>query len=235
MVNFLTAGTLAGIAVLSLKTGLGCGLSGLTRKEMLGFAGMYAGTAFLLGGVAGAVSRDVSEIVLASGILLHLIVAAGLVYFGIETRRNWISGRKDISRRTFLWMSLPCPACIAATFLACLVLANATGTDGFRVGALVGLVFFAGILLSSLVVSYGSSMIGKKNPSTLGTAMILLGLFYLLCPLIIPAYLDAQHLNTADFALPSGNMEIGLLLILIPIAVGYISSACMRKRLKGGE
>lgn len=235
MIDFLTAGTLAGIAVLSIKTGLGCGLSGLTRKEILGFAGMYAFTAFLLGGVAGAVSHDINDLALASGIVLHLIIAAGLVYFGIETRRNWISGNRDISRRTFLWMSLPCPACIAATFLACLILSNATGTEGFRVGALVGIVFFVGILLVSFVVSYSAGMLGKKNPSTLGNTMIILGLFYLLCPLIIPAYLDAQNIDTAEFALPSGNMEVGLLLILLPVAVGYLTSACMRKRAKGGE
>ncbi|HIH27300.1 MAG TPA: DUF2162 domain-containing protein [Methanoregulaceae archaeon] len=235
MTDYLTAGTLAGIAILSLKTGLGCGLSGLRRKETLGFAAVYAVAAFLLGGVAGMVSRDISEQVLASGVLLHLIIAAGLVYFGIMTRKKWISEKKDISRHTFLWMSLPCPACIAATFLACLVLASATGTAGFRVGALVGAIFFAGILLSSSAISYGAGKLGKKDPSTLGNGMIVLGLFYLLCPLVIPAYLESRNIRMEDFTVPAGDMGFGLLLLLIPVAAGYLTDSWMRKRSHGGE
>jgi predicted transporter len=233
--GYLTVGTLVGIALLSAKTGLGCGLSGLGRKEILGFAGIYAVAAFLLGGVAGVISRDISELVMASGILMHLIIASGLVFFGIQTRKNWISGKKDISRHTFLWLSLPCPACIAATFLACLVLADATGIAGFQIGALVGLIFFGGILLTSFGISYGAGKLGKKNPSTLGSSMIVLGLFYLLCPLIIPAYIDAQAIGPMDFTVPAGDVGVGLLLILLPVAAGYMTATLVRKRSDGGQ
>lgn len=233
--DYLTAGTLAGIAILSLKTGLGCGLSGLTTREVLGFAGIYALVAFLLGGVAGMVSPDISELVLASGILMHLIIAAGLVFFGVQTRKNWISGEKDISRHTFLWISLPCPACIAATFLACLVLTDITGIAGFQIGAYVGLIFFLGILLTSFTISYCAGKLGKKNPSTLGSSMIVLGLFYLFCPLIIPAYIDSQAIGPLDFAVPAGDIGMGLLLILLPVAAGYMTATFMRKRSNGGQ
>jgi predicted transporter len=235
LADYLTAGTLAGIVLLSAKTGLGCGLSGLGRREILGFAGVYAVVACLLGGVAGVVSRDISELVMASGILMHLIIAAGLVFFGIETRKNWISGKKDISRHTFLWLSLPCPACIAATFLACLVLADLTGITGFEIGAIVGLIFFLGILLTSFTISYFAGKLGKKTPSALGSAMIVLGLFYLLCPLIIPAYIDAQAIDPLDFALPAGDMGTGLLLILLPVGAGYLTAMLMRQRSNGGQ
>jgi predicted transporter len=232
---YLAAGTLIGIAILSLKTGLGCGLSGLKRREVLGFAGVYALVAFLLGGLAGVVSREITEQVMALGLLMHLIIAAGLVYFGIQTRRSWLSERKDISRRTFLWVSLPCPACVAATFLACLVLADITGTAGFEIGALVGLVFFAGILLTSLFISCSAQKFGKKNPSTLGSSMIALGLFYLLCPLIIPAYIDAQQINPIDFAVPAGNVRLGVLLVFLPVAAGFLTDTIKRRRENGGR
>lgn len=235
LAGYLAAGTLAGMAILSLKTGLGCGLSNLSRKEILGFAGVYGVVAFLLGGVAGMVSRDISDQVLASGVLMHIIIAAGLIFFGIQTRKNWISGKKDISRHTFLWMSLPCPACIAATFLACLVLSDVTGTSGFRIGALIGLIFFIGIVLTSFAISFSATRLGKKNPSTLGSSMIVLGLFYLLCPLIIPAYIDAQAIDTLDFAVPAGDIWTGLLLILLPVAAGYMTATIIRKKSIGGQ
>ncbi len=235
LAEYLTAGTLAGMAILSLKTGLGCGLSNLNIKEMLGFAGIYGVAAFLLGGVAGAVSRDISELVLASGVLMHLIIAIGLIFFGIQTRKNWLSGEKDISGRTFLWISLPCPACIAATFLACLVISDVTGTSGFLIGALIGLILFTGIVLTSFAVSCCAEKLGKKNPSTLGSSMIVLGLFYLLCPLIIPAYIDAQKIDTLDFAVPAGDIWMGLLLILLPVAAGYMTATIIRKQSNGGR
>jgi predicted transporter len=81
--EYLAAGTLIGMAVLSLKAGLGCGLSTLRKKEILGFAGIYAIAAFILGGIAGVVSQELSGQVMALGLVMHLIIAAGLVYFGI--------------------------------------------------------------------------------------------------------------------------------------------------------
>jgi predicted transporter len=233
--DYLTAGALAGIAILSFKTGIGCGLSGLKRREILGFAGVYALVAFLLGGLAGVVSPEITSQVMAFGLLMHLIIAAGLVWFGIQTRRSWLSERKDISKRTFLWVALPCPACVAATFLACLVLADVTGTSGFGIGAFVGLVFMAGILLTSLLVSFSTQKFGKKNPSTLGSTMIALGLFYLLCPLIIPAYIDAQKINQIDFAVPAGDVGLGVVLFCLPVAAGFLTDSLRRRRENGGQ
>jgi predicted transporter len=229
--EYLTAGILIGMAVLSLKAGLGCGLSGLRKKEILGFAGIYAIAAFILGGIAGVVSQEVSEQIMALGLIMHLIIAAGLIFFGIQTRKNWLSGKNDLSRHTFLWLSLPCPACIIATFLACLVLSDITGITGLEVGAVIGAIFFCGILVASFSVSYLAALTGKKNPSTLGSVMIMLGLFYFLCPLLIPAYIQAQGTGTLDVAIQTGDMGTGILLICIPVAAGYFTDRIMRKKL----
>ena len=63
----------------------------------------------------------------------------------------------------------------------------------------------------------------------------MLGLFYLLCPLIIPAYIDAQAIGPLDFAVPAGDMGTGLLLILLPVAAGFMTATLMRKRTNGGQ
>jgi predicted transporter len=229
--EYLAAGTLIGMAVLSLKAGLGCGLSTLKKKEILAFAGIYAIAAFISGGIAGMVSQELSGQVMALGLIMHLIIAAGLVFFGIQTKKNWLAGNTDVSRHTFLWLSLPCPACIVATFLACLVLTDITGITGLEVGAVIGTIFFCGILVTSFSISYLAALTGKKNPSTLGSVMIMLGLFYFLCPLLIPAYVQAQEIGTLDLAQPTGDMGMGILIICIPVAAGYVTDRIMRKKL----
>jgi predicted transporter len=219
--DFLTAGTLAGIALLAVKTGIGCGLSDLRFQEMLCFAFVYALAALLVGAVVGVIPLDLTEQVIGLGLVIHLTIGMALVYFGIRTKQQWLSERKDISRRTFLLMSLPCPACLAATFLSCLVLTNTTGISGIAAGTVIGVMLFAGIAAGSAGISWIATKTGMKNPSTLGNVMLFLGLFYLLCPLAVPAYLQAQ--NTPTFSIttdPSGMLTaFGLMAVLILLGI----------------
>ncbi|GAB7015569.1 DUF2162 domain-containing protein [Methanogenium cariaci] len=230
----LTSGTLIGIAVLAMKSGLGCGLSGLNKREMIGFAAGYGIVAFLVGLIAALISPEVTDMVLGAGLGMHLIIAVGLVYFGIQTRKNWLSGKKDISRHTFLWVSAPCPACMTATFLACIVLTDSTGISGIIVSFIVSLILAFGIVVSALGISWASARGGWKNPSRLGGAMIMLGLFYLLCPLVIPAYIEAQQLQGKIIIASPPDTGIGLLILCIPICVGFVISR-MQRASSGGR
>ncbi|MCK4270215.1 MAG: DUF2162 domain-containing protein [Methanogenium sp.] len=228
--SILTAGSLTGIAILALKSGIGCGLSGLKYREILGFAGVYAIAAFIMGIIAGSISPDLSDQILAIGLLMHIIIAFGLVYFGIKTKKNWIANRRDISRKTFLWLSLPCPACLTATFLACLVLTDVTEIGGAGVGVVTGIIFFAGITGSALCISWTASRLNRKNPSTLGNIMIVLGLFYLLCPLIIPAYIESKNVPEISVIINSGDIITGMIILCIPVLSGYIMRKMTHQR-----
>mgnify|MGYP000865096530 CR=1 FL=1 len=220
IVNFLTAGIFGGTALLALKSGVGCGLSGLQRCEVLCFASVYALAALIIGAIVGSAPLAVTEQVVGLGLVMHLIIGLALVYFGIETKKRWLSDRKDISRRTFLLMSLPCPACLVATFLACLIFTDTTGVSGVAAGAVVGGIFFAGIAGGGAGTSWITTKTGTKNPSTLGNVMLFLGLFYLLCLLVVPAYLQAQDAPacgtaTTDLAgmLPAFGLMAALILL----------------------
>jgi len=218
----LTSGTLIGIAVLAVKSGLGCGLSGLNTKKMIEFAGTYGIVALLIGLIAAQISPEVTDIVIGAGLGMHLIIAAGLVYFGIQTRKKWLSREKDISGRTFLWLSVPCPACMTATFLACIVLTDSTGISGIVISGVVALILFTGIVISSLGISWAGTRSGWKNPSTLGSAMIMFGLFYMLCPLFIPTYMEAQQIEGEIIMSSPVNTGPGLLILCIPVCIGFL-------------
>ncbi|MFA5396778.1 MAG: DUF2162 domain-containing protein [Methanogenium sp.] len=229
----LASSTLIGITILAIKSGFGCGLSGLNYKEVIGFAAIYGIVAFLVGLLAAIISPEVTDMILGAGIAMHLIIALGLLYFGIQTRKSWLAGKKDISRRTFLWISVPCPACMVATFLACIVLTETTGISGIVISALVASILIAGIILSAFGISWAANRGGWKNPSSLGSAMIMLGLFYLLCPLFIPAYIEAQQIKgqiTMSFPTNTGT---GLLILFIPVCAGFLISR-MRRARSGG-
>ncbi len=223
VVNFLTAGVFGGTALLALKSGVGCGLSGLQKREVLCFAGVYALAALVIGAVVDSVPLAITEQVVGLGLVMHLIIALALIYFGIKTKKRWLSDRKDISRRTFLLMALPCPACLAATFLACLFFTETTGMNGIVAGAVAGGVFFAGIVGGGAGTSWITTRTGTKNPSTLGNAMLFLGLFYLLCLLLVPAYLQAQDAPVFNVATNSSGMPLALALMGTLILLGALA------------
>lgn len=64
--------------------------------------------------------------------------------------------------------------------------------------------------------------------------MIMLGLFYLLCPLVIPAYIEAQQLQGKIIIASPPDTGIGLLILCIPICVGFVISR-MHRASSGGR
>jgi predicted transporter len=236
VVSLLTAGIFGGTALLALKSGVGCGLSGLRTREMLCFASVYALAALIMGAIAGGFPLNVTEQVIGLGLLMHLIIGLALIYFGIKTKKRWLSDRKDISRRTFLLMSLPCPACLAATFLACLIFTDTTGMSGVAAGAVVGGVFFVGIAGGGTGTSWITTKTGMKNPSTLGNVMLFLGLFYLLCLLVVPAYLQAQDAPVFTTATTDPtSMLLALTLMAALILLGALVDRVRRTTHHGGK
>ena len=219
--NLIAVGVLIGIAVLALKTGLGCGFASLGWKEVVYLATVYLAVSIVMGYLVGVIPLDLTQNILATGVTMHLIIAAGLLYFGIRTKRQWLSRGRDISRKTFLWLSLPCPVCMVALFLACTVLAGAIDRSNIVIGAMVGAVFFTGICLSAFSIAFLARRFGCRDPSALGTAMILFGLFYLLSPLVIPAYMQAQTVQSPNVPMNIGETMLSFSLMAALGTIGF--------------
>jgi len=124
--SLITLGVIIGVAILALKTGLGCGFANLRKREIVYVALIYFITSIALGYLVGVIPLNVTQNILAMGVTM---------------RGN------DLSRRTFLWLSVPCPVCLTATFLACLMLSRLTRISNLRIGFLVGVIFFIGVCL----------------------------------------------------------------------------------------
>jgi predicted transporter len=211
------SGVLIGIFIFALKVSLGCGLASLSRKETLCIATSYLFLSLVMGLALGLVPESATQSVMSMGVAMHLAISLLLVAMGVATAREWNRHGHDLSRKTFWILSVPCPACLAATFLSCSALAGLLEVAGWKVGVVVGLIFFASIaVLSTTVGKMG------KAPSTLGNAMIFVGLFYLLSILLIPAYLKTQSTPFVPVTIPASDLFISYFFILGLVILGFV-------------
>ncbi|HNT71475.1 MAG TPA: DUF2162 domain-containing protein [Methanothrix sp.] len=212
------SGVLVGIIIFALNVSLGCGLASLSRREVLLIAAGYLGISLFMGVAVELLPDDLLTTALDAGVALHLLVAMLLVALGVMTARDWNSHRHDISRKTFWVLSMPCPACLAASFISCSFLAEIAKIDAWKIGVVVGLLFFFSIAAFS-------GFLGriKRAPSAMGHAMIFLGLFYLMSMLIIPAYLNSQKISFVPTDLQFMEVAYSYLTILSIVGLGFIA------------
>ena len=59
--NLITLGVIIGVAILALKTGLGCGFANLGRREIVYVALIYFITSIALGYLVGVIPLNVTQ------------------------------------------------------------------------------------------------------------------------------------------------------------------------------
>lgn len=210
-------GVLTGIMIFALKVSLGCGLASLSRREIVSIAAVYLLISLFMGMAIDLMPENALEGALNTGMAVHLIVSGLLVALGVMTARRWNNHHHDISRKTFWALSMPCPACLAASFISCSFLAGLVDIDPWKTGALVGLLFFISIAAFSTILGRM-----QGSPSTLGNAMIFLGLFYILSILLIPAYIESQKISFLVAGSQLTEIIPTYLLILSIMAMGFL-------------
>jgi len=211
------SGVLIGILIFALKVSLGCGLASLSRREVLSIAAGYLIISLFMGMAIELLPENALNATLNAGVAMHLAVALMLVALGVMTARRWNSHHHDISRKTFWVLSMPCPACLAASFLSCSFLAGLVDIDPWKIGALVGILFFFSIAIFSTALGRI-----KGTPASLGNAMIFIGIFYILSILLIPAYLNSQKISFLSTSQPLAEIGISYLVILSLVALGFL-------------
>lgn len=216
-------GILSGIFVFGLKTGIGCGFSNIKKQNIILLAGVYFLISLVIGTSMDYIGISYLQSITDMGMTLHVLVALLLIGAGIYTRKKWYCGH-DVSRHSFLAISLPCPVCLTALFISCTMLASSLGWSGLKIGVLTGVVFFTSILLSSWTFKRMD-----KTPETLGSVMMFLGIFYVLGAMIAPAYMEVKQMDLAPIA--AGEFEIGpYLLFSVLILVGFILNHMKTKK-----
>lgn len=205
-------GILIGILIFGLKTGVGCGFANIKWKEVLILATVYLFISIIMGSLIEMVDQSYLDGIASLGMTLHVFIAIILIAAGIYTLKE-CSCDHDVSKKTFLAISIPCPVCLTALFMSCMILASSLETSGLKVGLLVGVVFFISVISFTFVFKKM-----KRPPEDLGTTMMFLGIFYLLGAMIVPAYIKAKKLDMP--AIGGGEFEILPLLVFSLFIVG---------------
>jgi len=208
-------GILIGIFIFGLKTGIGCGFSTIRKRDVLILASGYFLISIILGSLVELVDQSYLEKISNLGMTLHVFIAIILIAAGVYTQKKWSCG-EDVSKKTFMVISIPCPVCLTALFVSCMILASTLETTGLKVGFLVGIVFFISVISSTFVFRKM-----HRSPEDLGTVMMFLGIFYLLGAMIVPAYIKAKQLNIASIS--GGEIDIiPMFFFFLMILGGYV-------------
>jgi predicted transporter len=214
--NIAIVGIVLSILVFGIKTGLGCGFANLRKHEIIMVCAVYLVICVIMGFLIGYLSVDSLGNISGIGISFHILLALLMIIAGIYTQKQWNCGR-DVSRRTFIFLSLPCPICLSALFIACTMLASTLEWSGFIIGIIVGSIFF----LSALTSSFVFRSLGK-TPQTLGDLMMFIGIFYVLGAVLIPAYIQTKTITSPSFSVDIGATLISFIIFFIFIAAGFI-------------
>ena len=225
--TLLIVGILLAVVKFAAKTAFGCAFATLRNREIIAVASVYFAVPFAMSvslGVLGGAYKFVN-ILIGSWVILgvmHLLIALFMLILGLYTIKKWVRSKKDITRKTFLLMAIPCPVCGATMFIACALLII-MGMGSMEVGMLVGGVFFVSIT----GMTFGIRKLKERkslnlNPSSLGGVMMFFGLLYFLSLLLIPAYLPVRDMELNLAGIPAKDVILGLLFMVTLIAIGFI-------------
>lgn len=213
------------IFVLGAKAGVGCGLASLKKKEIGYVGGIYLFLSIAVNQSLELIPLRVEQLIFSRDastvyVIFFTLLSIAMLAAGIHTVKEWNSKKRDISRYSFLLLSIPCPICLTAIFISCTALAAYTDLSSFVIGTSVGFIFFITIIITSLL-----SKKFKKSPVNLGNIMIFIGSFYLVSVLLIPAYIQANDVQIAplSISMPLDNLVLFTLFILFLFFVGFLT------------
>ena len=236
--SLLITGIITALSVFGIKTGLGMAplvydgsmpvrkklffLAGILLIYFLLFFGLYALVAhFELLKYMGHFLEAMRY-----GMLIHLLVALGLILWGVKLL---LSAGPDSSggSKGILLLILPCPVC-AVVILLTLSLAYSTFSISLVSTTMLLFGIFSAIaFLVVLLLFPFRRKINQTDSSFLGLVMIMVATYFFLTVLIAPVYQEIQDVyglatqNTADTA-----FNLKSFLILTGTALILFSSGC---------
>lgn len=216
--QFWEYGILAAVLVFGVKLGLALGFSGMKRKNvtliLVGYFLGLTGLSYLLEPYTQILYTFVYNY--TSGIFA--VIAIVILITGFKTVYDWKVTGKDVGSATSMAVIAPCPCCFGAILTSILLAAPTATMSSLSLGALSSVllvvVMSATYLLSNKIVD----KINKPYPLVLGNFMIFIGLYFVLCLMILPN-MDLATSGSALTVQLTGNSIIYMLIGLITLLI----------------
>ncbi len=167
--------------------------------------------------------------VMRYGILIHLFVALGLIFWGIKLLLSVGRSSSSNSRKGIFLLVLPCPVCVTVILLTLSLAYSVFSISLLSTTMLLFGIFSTIVLLVVFLLFPFRRQIGTKNSYFLGLAMIMVAIYFLLTIIIAPGYQEAQdiyHLasqNTGNTILDLKSFLV-LLSIIVLFSVGFFKN-----------
>lgn len=219
--QFLQYGILAAILVFGVKIGLALGFSGIKRKTVGLILLGYAIGLILLSYICQPYTQQVYDIVYGYSGAIFAVIAFIIVLTGFKTIYDWKVTQKDVGSATCMAVVAPCPCCFGAILASVILVAPVAGVSTVTLGLLssVSLVVVMGLtyLVSSTIVK----KINRPYPLVLGNFMIFIGIYFVLCLMILPNI--SLLIGSSDMHIESStNLAIMIVVLLVMILAGAI-------------
>lgn len=211
--QFLQYGILAAVLVFGVKIGLALGFSGIKRKTVGYILIGYAIGLILLSYICQPYTKQVYDIVYGYSGAIFAVIAMIIVITGFKTIYDWQVTEKDVGSATCMAVVAPCPCCFGAILASVILVSPVAGVSTVTLGSFsaIALVIVMGLtyLLSFSIVK----KINKPYPLVLGNFMIFIGIYFVLCMIILP---------NISLLMEGGAMQIQSLGSMVEMLIGIV-------------
>ena len=224
--EFLQYGILLAVLIFGVKIGLAMGFAGIKRKTagliLLG----YGIGLVILCVICQPYTNLIYEIVYGYSSAIFAVIAAIILITGFKTIYDWQKTGQDRGTSTCMAMVAPCPCCFGAILASVMVVSPVIGVSAASLGLLSAislvLVMGATYLVSTKLVT----RINRPYPIVLGNFMIFMGLYFVLCIIILPNMVYITQGSTISISDTTGMIGIIIAAILLLI----VGAVYARKR-----
>jgi predicted transporter len=159
---------------------------------------------------------------------VHIIIAAGLLYWGIKLLININQNHKVNNQKEILLLILPCPICLTVIFFT-LSLSYETFSFNKIFTTNMLFIFFSSFSLLTIFLTIPfRKKISNSIPEFLGLTMIIIAVYFFLLIIIAPVYQEVKEVykiifnKTIDNILNFKSLVILLITTISLFIIGMI-------------
>lgn len=179
-------GILVAVLIFGVKIGLALGFSGI-KKKTVGYILLGYGIGLtILSYLAEPYTEILYNFVYNYTSYIFAVIAVVILITGFKTIHDWKVTGKDIGTASCMAVVAPCPCCFGAILTTILLVAPMSTIPTVSLGAISG---FALILVMGLTYLFSGKIVSKIHrpyPIVLGDFMIFMGVYFVLCLMILP-------------------------------------------------
>lgn len=215
--QFWQYGILAAVLIFGIKIGLALGFSGIKRKTVIYILIGYAIGLITLSYLCQPFSSIIYDIVYGYSSAIFAVIAIIIVLTGFKTIYDWQVTGKDVGSATCMAVVAPCPCCFGAILASVILVAPVAGVSSVVLGSFSAIALVAVMGLTYFLSNALVKKVSMPYPLLLGNFMIFIGLYFVLCIIILP------NISLLMEGTPIEIQSLGNMLIMIAVLLGLIT------------